>query len=422
MSQKFLLPERVRRELEDYLVREHGIKDVDFKIERASTNGDNFSSDIYRVIVISGENENCNSPEQSPRSKVQPFRFILKTSPTVEIRRQMFNTTKQFFYEHYMYTVVLPALRAFQLQRLPEHEIFDNYPKMISGTLDFMQEYIVLEDMSTKGFGNVNRSTPLKFEECEAVFKALAKLHAVSFAYKDQNPSELKKLVEPLEEIVFKTPLQEDFDNFLRHKIVVAITTLNENEEHIKGPILEFQKIFGKSMIECTSEKTHAAILHGDCWISNLLFRKEDTPPKLDITFLDWQIGRYGTPIIDLSYFIFCCTDNELRKRLPELLEIYYQALAQRISALGTDANVAFPYATFKSHVKKYMKFGFGMALMSLHTISCDPNEMPDVTDVLDNIEDFGEFNKIANMLSERSAYKERMAGVCRDIVEFGYV
>lgn len=63
-----------------------------------------------------------------------------------------------------------------------------------------------------------------------------------------------------------------------------------------------------------------------------------------------------------------------------------------------------------------------GMALMSLHTISCDPNEMPDVTDVLDNIEDFGEFNKIANMLSERSAYKERMAGVCRDIVEFGYV
>lgn len=64
MSQKFLLPERVRRELEDYLVREHGIKDVDFKIERASTNGDNFSSDIYRVIVISGAHENCNSPEQ----------------------------------------------------------------------------------------------------------------------------------------------------------------------------------------------------------------------------------------------------------------------------------------------------------------------------------------------------------------------
>lgn len=81
---------------------------------------------------------------------------------------------------------------------------------------------------------------------------------------------------------------------------------------------------------------------------------------KYDITFLDWQVARCGTVAIDLSYFIFCCTDAEVRKRLPELMRIYHNQLIQRIDELGSNGQALFPFEKLEWHMKKYSKFGLG--------------------------------------------------------------
>lgn len=81
---------------------------------------------------------------------------------------------------------------------------------------------------------------------------------------------------------------------------------------------------------------------------------------KEDVTFLDWQVCRYGTVAIDLSYFIFCCTDSELRIRLHELLQIYHAALIQRIAELGSNGNIIFPFERLQWHMQKYARFGLG--------------------------------------------------------------
>lgn len=69
---------------------------------------------------------------------------------------------------------------------------------------------------------------------------------------------------------------------------------------------------------------------------------------------------RCGTVAIDLSYFIFCCTDGALRKRLPELLRIYHTELVRRIDEFGSDGKKLFPYKKLEWHMKKYSKFGLG--------------------------------------------------------------
>lgn len=81
---------------------------------------------------------------------------------------------------------------------------------------------------------------------------------------------------------------------------------------------------------------------------------------KYDITFLDWQVARCGTVAIDLSYFIFCCTDAEVRKQLPELMRIYHDQLTQRIDELGSNGQALFPFEKLEWHMKKYSKFGLG--------------------------------------------------------------
>lgn len=86
----------------------------------------------------------------------------------------------------------------------------------------------------------------------------------------------------------------------------------------------------------------------------------QSSTDKYDITFLDWQVGRLGTVAIDLSYFIFCCTDADVRKRLPDLMRIYHNELIQRIDELGSDGQALFPYEKLEWHMKKYAKFGLG--------------------------------------------------------------
>lgn len=77
--------------------------------------------------------------------------------------------------------------------------------------------------------------------------------------------------------------------------------------------------------------------------------------------FLDWQVARCGTVAIDLSYFLFCCTDAELRLRWPQLLKNYHNTLVQRINELGSDGNTLFPYEKLQWHMKHFGRFGLGM-------------------------------------------------------------
>lgn len=87
----------------------------------------------------------------------------------------------------------------------------------------------------------------------------------------------------------------------------------------------------------------------------------QNSADKYDITFLDWQVVRCGTVAIDLSYFIFCCTDTEVRKRLPDLMRIYHDQLIQRIDEFGSNGQALFPYEKLEWHMKKYAKFGLGL-------------------------------------------------------------
>jgi Ecdysteroid kinase-like family len=79
-----------------------------------------------------------------------------------------------------------------------------------------------------------------------------------------------------------------------------------------------------------------------------------------DLKFLDWQVSRLGSVVIDIAYFVFCCTDENLRYQLPILLKIYHKALTDRIDALGSDGNRLFSFDRLEEHMRKFAKFGLG--------------------------------------------------------------
>lgn len=98
---------------------------------------------------------------------------------------------------------------------------------------------------------------------------------------------------------------------------------------------------------------------------------------EADFKLIDWQVSRYTTPVLDLSYFLVCCADQEACKGFKELLDFYYEALMEEIGYLlgdKQDGAQLFPRTVFDQHCRDYMKFGMGTYRQNMLSGSCPVN------------------------------------------------
>uniref|UniRef100_A0A182IYL0 CHK domain-containing protein n=1 Tax=Anopheles atroparvus TaxID=41427 RepID=A0A182IYL0_ANOAO len=375
---------------------------------------------------------------------------IAKVAPTTSLRRSLYNSSAHFQREKYVFDVVLPMFERFQVARgLRTAKRFAHYPSVIVSECCEGFEYILQRDLMSQGYRNFPRTEPLAYDDVLLVLTHLAQFHAISFAMQQQAPEVYATIVAQLQETIFVPPLHSSFVDFLQRKVDYAIETLRHSPEAGDGAVGErlcrFRDEYGQAMVDCVQNRDDTVICHGDCWISNILYRpnRNGTEDGLnnnnnsnnnsfshhqhfqnakEVKFLDWQVARCGTPAIDLSYFIFCCTDSELRERLPELLRKYHSALVRRMEELGiSNGRELFPFERLQMHMKKYARFGFGMALMTLHSTCCVEKDLPNVSAALETTE-LVDIDKLAKDMLYNPAYIKRMSGVCRDMVRFGYL
>lgn len=62
-----------------------------------------------------------------------------------------------------------------------------------------------------------------------------------------------------------------------------------------------------------------------------------------------------------------------------------------------------------------------GMALMTLHATCCSSADLANVQSTLDTT-DISNLSDICLPMLKNPAYRLRMAGVCKDMVRFGYI
>ncbi|XP_040151769.1 uncharacterized protein LOC120893757 [Anopheles arabiensis] len=492
-------------------VAKMGIREPRLTVSSGSRNGDSYSGDVYRIVIAPGSrdiedfenNNNTNSsnrmhgerpapvghglPIRATTTTVdangneekddgnngllnaelmfaelpKPFSVIAKVAPTTSLRRSLYNSSAHFQREKYVFDVVLPMFERFQQARgLRTAKSFAHYPSVIVSECCEGFEYILQRDLMAHGYRNFPRTEPLAYEDVLLVLTHLAQFHAISFAMQQQAPDAYAQIVSELQETIFVPPLHSSFVDFLQRKVDYAIETLQRNPAAGDGAVAErlcrFRDEYGQAMVDCVQNRDDTVICHGDCWISNILYRPmpaqrngtddghnnnnnnnnnngfnnhqhnhhhhHHSQNAKELKFLDWQVARCATPAIDLSYFIFCCTDSELRERLPELLRKYHSALVRRMDELGTvNGRELFPFERLQMHMKKYARFGFGMALMTLHSTCCVEKDLPNVSAALETTE-LVDIDELAKDMLYNPAYIKRMSGVCRDMVRFGYL
>lgn len=202
--------------------------------------------------------------------------IVVKLSLTNIKARQQFHIRDFYENEIYFYTDIYPAFEKFQREN-EIHNGFNEVVKYYGCYLKNDYEILALENIKRTGFELFNKKKLFDKEHMTALFKTYAKLHATSFAYRDQKPEEFKKLIKAIK-IIFGTP-----STYAPFKVMVEMM-FQELEEILStlgnANLTEKFRMFYKSVDEHHQVFTHysgeyGAILHSDCWSNNMMFKYE---------------------------------------------------------------------------------------------------------------------------------------------------
>lgn len=234
----------------------------------------------------------------------------------------------------------MPFLRQFEESRgvVVEEDGFHEYPKCYRTVDNDVNECLLLEDLSVRGFTIINRRTEdVTADHVRLVMKTLAKFHAISFALKDQQPKKFNEITANLTEI-FIRPEETHLRDYFNLQSETVFNSVSDDAELLA----KAKKFYECDAIEVAAEclnldRTGSAsvISHGDAWQNNTMFRYDNNGKPIDINFLDWQTTRHASPIIDIVYYMFCCTTEELRaQNYDDFLKVYHDSLSAHIRRL----------------------------------------------------------------------------------------
>ncbi|XP_055548778.1 uncharacterized protein LOC129732183 isoform X3 [Wyeomyia smithii] len=411
-SSQQLLEEAAREELDS--------DDVTISLTAGSCKGDN-----YIGIVFRGRAE-CRRTEKH-------LNIIAKLPPQSEARRKQFFARPSFEREISFYTEIYPMMEEFQREKgidtTDGEQAFNQIPRCLRTCLVECEEVILMRDLKEDGFDMFDRHKELSVEHFCMVIKALGRLHALSFALKDQQPERIERF-RGMAELFTSREVDEQMEVWFGMLITRALETLDPEKE--SDVYAKAKKALDGKFMDMVKDLTlgeaaepYAVICHGDCWNNNMLFKHENGVP-VDFRLLDWQISRYASPVLDLMYFIFSASNKAFRDQHYEnLIDCYHQSLTSFLRRLGSDPERLFPRKALDQQLKRFGRFGLLMAVMILPVITTKSEDVPDLEKMAEKMENGFDITEEANQFRSEeteSTYRQKMSDCCRDMVQFGYI
>ncbi len=251
------------------IAEKEGFTDYTLDVSAGSNHGDGFLAVIKRVIVSGSRN-----------GKTDKLPLICKLMPTSKARREQFNSDAVFIREAFMYRDVLPTFAAFQKEKgLSLEDGFCEYPKCY-GTMDDKENdrfVIVLEDLKAIGYQMFDKFNAADFNHVKLFVESLGKLHAVSFALKDQRPEvfdKFKHLKDVFAQQLIDQP--EAMIGMFTYFFDKAIAAFKPEEEVEIKAIKKMKENVVEELKRTSSGEAgepFSIVNHGDCWNNNMMYK-----------------------------------------------------------------------------------------------------------------------------------------------------
>ncbi|KXJ79006.1 hypothetical protein RP20_CCG002641 [Aedes albopictus] len=277
--------------LESVLRESHKCSSIvvqDFTVVPALAKGQNYSSDILRVKI-------CYVEEGSvPKNAT----FIIKAS-------------------------------------LDSEELADMIEEAIKVSTT-KPNHIIFEDLTESGFVAADRKKGLIYHELVMVLERIAHFHAATAYMFSKDESTMQYHHYPN-----INPDQMHFHPLYRNCLLACA------EEARKWPTISSniaEKLFRleKSMMPKAfeiykSDKTGFNVLcHCDLSVNNVMLKFDSVGNSVDCRLVDFAIGFFGSPAMDLSYLLFTSSaDDVTTDQFDELLQYYHTQFVDTLVKLG---------------------------------------------------------------------------------------
>lgn len=225
---------------------------------------DNHMSDIHFVKV------NCVAEDGTKKI----LELVIKKGKQNPLLRKVMHTREVFMQEIILYEIIFPLFKKFQ-EKKKLSNIFNPLVESYKAIIEENTEYIILQNLKAEGYKQYNRKIPLDRNHLEICLKAYGKLHAVSFAVKDQQKLKFEYAVKNLSDI-YKNHFKGEVYKTMQPLFVELLEILRTEQEinlHAKLLHLMEKESIGDRCLKLLYEETAVVVLnHGDPWINNLLF------------------------------------------------------------------------------------------------------------------------------------------------------
>ncbi|XP_055382978.1 uncharacterized protein LOC129613086 [Condylostylus longicornis] len=232
-------------------------------------------------------------------------------------------------------------------------------------TTETPEPFLILEDMTYNQYEMFERNRLFNLQQVIPVIEKIAKFHACSVIIAEQNPGIMDFFEEgPISD----NPDRQNFLGFFPASIKELAEEVAKWQgfEEICEKLYRLEKtIISKGKDLFKSNKDEFRVLNlGDLWISNVMIKVDEQLLPEDVVLLDYQLAYYGSPAIDLNYFLYGSLNENVRKvHYKYIIKEYHQILNKTLSELNYTGYIP----TLKDlHIKIIKK-----SLMAVIAASC---------------------------------------------------
>ncbi|XP_055637425.1 uncharacterized protein LOC129776066 isoform X2 [Toxorhynchites rutilus septentrionalis] len=381
--------------------------------------GDSYLSEVFRISL---EDNTCCKDESGSPLKVK---LVVKSIPKNVGRRKTFRSDNFFQNEINFYNIVMKEFYAFQQARCPKAP-FDESSLCLAASADGVNDFIALEDLNQFGYASASRQNGVGLPECLLCMQTLGRFHALSLAMKDQDPDKFHFLVKNIKDTYYASEFKGWYNNFINIQIGIAKDAVKQEYggTEIEEKVEKFFNCdFYDKMVYFTHTRNQNSVInHGDCWMPNFLFLCDANGVPQRAKMLDYQLARYSSPALDISFFIYSCTSQALREaHYEDMLKSYHESLSEMLRDLGSDPEQLFPYFELQKEMREFGRFGCGMGMESVPFSLLDENEVADLDQIQKDeavpIEGVWKLQKIKTQEGRR-----RLADIFKHAISCGYL
>lgn len=142
---------------------------------------------------------------------------------------------------------------------------------------------------------------------------------------------------------------------------------------------------------------------------------------------IDYQISKESSPVADLTYMIFNCTDYATRsKHFYDWLNYYHSELGTCLSNYGLNIESTYPRTQLEQDLKRHATFSLGQSIMLGSVIireSKDAAKFKEAMDENKTVEELLKSTKLTTLdESTLNKLKNKVIGLVDSFIELGYL